>query len=48
MHLHYPDPNLSTAENILRLIRPTGEYTDLEAKMLDISMILHAEHARRK
>jgi citrate synthase len=44
MHLHYPDPNLSTAENILRLIRPTGEYTDLEAKMLDISMILHAEH----
>lgn len=44
MHLHYPDPNLSTSENILRLIRPTGEYTDLEAKLLDISMILHAEH----
>ena len=44
MHLHYPDSNLSTAENILRLIRPTCEYTDLEAKMLDISMILHAEH----
>jgi len=44
LHLHYPDPNLSTAENILRLIRPTGEYTELEAKLLDISMILHAEH----
>ncbi len=44
LHLHYPDPKLSTAENILRLIRPTGEYTDLEAKLLDISMILHAEH----
>lgn len=44
LHLHYPDANLSTAENILRLMRPTGEYTDLEAKLLDISMILHAEH----
>ena len=44
LHLHYPDPELSTAENILRMIRPTGEYTELEAKLLDISMILHAEH----
>lgn len=44
LHLHYPLPELSTAENILRLIRPMGEYTDLEAKLLDISMILHAEH----
>ena len=44
LHLHYPNPELSTAENILRLMRPTGEYTDLEAKLLDISMILHAEH----
>lgn len=44
LHLHYPDPKLSTAENILRLIRPTSEYTELEAKLLDISMILHAEH----
>ncbi|WP_264373215.1 citrate/2-methylcitrate synthase [Sinanaerobacter chloroacetimidivorans] len=44
LHLHYPDPKLSTAENILRMIRPTGEYTELEAKLLDISMILHAEH----
>lgn len=44
LHLHYPDPELSTAENILRLMRPTSEYTDLEAKLLDLSMILHAEH----
>ncbi|MEG1584108.1 MAG: citrate synthase [Anaerovorax sp.] len=44
MHLHYSDTSKSTAENILRLIRPTSEYTDLEAKLLDISMILHAEH----
>ena len=44
LHLHYPSSELSTAENILRLIRPTGEYTDIEAKLLDIAMILHAEH----
>lgn len=44
LHLHYPIPELSTSENILRMIRPTGEYTDLEAKLLDISMMLHAEH----
>lgn len=44
LHIHYPDPELSTAENILKLMRPTGEYTELEAKLLDISMILHAEH----
>ncbi len=44
LHLHYPDPEKSTAENILRMIRPTGEYSDLEAKTLDLSMILHAEH----
>lgn len=44
MHLHNPLPELSTAENILRMIRPTGEYTNMEAKLLDISLILHAEH----
>lgn len=44
LHLHYPAPDKSTAENILRMIRPTGEYTDLEAKILDLCMILHAEH----
>ena len=44
LHIHYPNPEMSTAENILRLMRPTGEYTELEAKLLDISMILHAEH----
>lgn len=44
LHLHTPLPELSTAENILRMIRPTGEYTDLEAKILDLSLVLHAEH----
>ncbi len=44
LHLHNPLPELSTAENILRMIRPTGEYTALEAKLLDLSLVLHAEH----
>ena len=44
LHLHTPVPELSTSENILRMIRPNGEYTDIEAKLLDLSMILHAEH----
>lgn len=44
LHLHNPIPELSTSENILRMIRPMGEYMDIEAKLLDLAMILHAEH----
>ena len=44
LHLHYPIPELSTAENILRMLRPTGEFTDVEAKTLDLTLVLHAEH----
>lgn len=44
LHLHPPISELSTSENILRMIRPMGEYTELEARLLDICMILHAEH----
>ena len=44
LHLHDPIRELSTSENILRMLRPMGEYSDLEAKILDICMILHAEH----
>ena len=44
MYLHYPISELSTAENILRMLRPTGEYTDLEAKILDLCLILQCEH----
>ena len=44
LHLHYPIPELTTAENILRMIRADGAYTDLEAKLLDICLMLHAEH----
>lgn len=39
-----PDPNLSTAENILHILRPDGVYSKLEAQVLDIALILHAEH----
>ena len=44
LHFHRPLPELSTAENILRMIRPMGTYTDLEATLLDACLILHAEH----
>lgn len=44
LHLRYPSPELSTAENILRMSRPHAKYTDFEAKCLDICLILHAEH----
>ena len=44
MYIHNPKPELSTAENLLRLIRPDKEYTKLEAETLDLSLILHAEH----
>ena len=39
-----PDPNRSIAENLLRMLRKDGKYTPLEAKVLDICLVLHAEH----
>lgn len=39
-----PQKGLSLAENILLMLRPDGQYTELEAKVLDIALILHAEH----
>ena len=42
--IHKPKPELSTAENILRLLRPDKKYTELEATILDLSLVLHAEH----
>lgn len=44
LYIHRPDPNLSTAENILRMLRPDKSYTELEAHVLDIALILHMEH----
>lgn len=39
-----PDRSLSMAENILQMLRPDGRFTELEAKVLDIALVLHAEH----
>ena len=44
MYIHRPDPNLSTAENILRMLRPDKSYTELEATVLDLALVLHMEH----
>ncbi|MGN0597212.1 MAG: citrate/2-methylcitrate synthase [Ruminiclostridium sp.] len=44
MFIHYPDPLLSPAENILTMLRPDKKYTKTEAKVLDTALILHMEH----
>ena len=44
MYIHRPLPTLSTAENFLRMLRPDGQYTPLEAKVLDVVLMLHMEH----
>ena len=44
LFIHKPQPELSTAENVLYMLRPDSKYTALEAKVLDIAFILHAEH----
>ena len=42
--IHEPDPKLSMAENILYMLRIDGKYTPLQAKVLDIALVLHSEH----
>lgn len=42
--IHPPKEGLSTAENILYMLRPDMQYTELEAKILDVALVLHAEH----
>ena len=44
LYIYAPKPELSTAENILHLLRPDSKYTKLEAKLLDMALVLHAEH----
>lgn len=44
LYIHQPDPELSTAENILRILRPDSKYTPLEARILDVALVLHMEH----
>ena len=43
-YIHYAEPTMSTAEVILSLLRPDRKYTELEAKVLDMALILHMEH----
>ena len=44
LYIHNPQPELSTAENILYMLRPDSKYTDLESHILDLALVLHAEH----
>lgn len=44
LFIHTPEDHLSTAETILYILRPDKKYTPLEAKLLDIALILHMEH----
>lgn len=44
LYIHFPKPELSTAENILHIIRPDCSYTEEEVHLLDLALILHAEH----
>ncbi len=44
LFIHMPKEEYSTAENLLYLLRENGEFTQLEARILDLAMILHAEH----
>jgi citrate synthase len=42
--IHRPDPDYSTAENFLHMLRPNSSFTELEALVLDMMLVLHAEH----
>ncbi len=44
LYIGHPDKNLSTAENILLLLRPDQQYSKAEAMLLDMALVLHAEH----
>ncbi len=44
LYLHNPKPELSTAENLLRMLRQDKKYDEAEAKLLDMALVLHAEH----
>lgn len=44
LYIHRPQEDLSTAENLLLMLRPDKQYTELEARVLDIALVLHMEH----
>ena len=48
LFIHNPVPELSTAENLLHILRADGKYTELEARILDLALVLHAEHGGGK
>ena len=44
LHIRNPKPELSTAENLLHILRKDGKFTPMEARVLDLALVLHAEH----
>ncbi len=44
LFIHDPKPEYNTAENLLYMIRPSGEFSELEARILDLALVLHADH----
>jgi len=44
LFIHYPKKEYNTAENLLYILRENGLFTPLEAKLLDLALVLHAEH----
>ena len=44
LFIHDPKPEYNTAQNLLYMIRPDGKFTDLEARVLDLALVLHADH----
>ena len=44
LFIHAPNPDLSTAENILYMLRSDNQFTELEAKVLDVALVVHADH----
>lgn len=44
MFIHRPDPSMSISENLLRMLRPDASFTELEAKALDVALLIHMEH----
>ncbi len=44
LFIHYPKKELTTAENLLYILREDGQYSALEAELLDLALVLHAEH----
>lgn len=44
LYIHSPKSNYSTAENILHMLRPDSSFTETEARLLDLALVLHAEH----